>query len=66
MTLTPGEGLCHASLREVEISEDEGVRPPKTGKAMNASTASLTIESYLHSLQNSHVLPQVLPQENTM
>ena len=60
----PGEVLCHASLTKVKISED--MRPKKHCKARYASPPSLTVESYLYSLQISSVLPRVLPQQNTM
>ena len=60
----PGEVLCRASINEVKIRGDR--RPTKPSKASYASTPSLSIESYLYSLQTSHVLPQVLPQQDTM
>ena len=59
----PGEVLCRASINEVKIREDR--RPTKPSKASYASTPSLSIESYLYSLQTSPVLPWVLPQQNT-
>jgi hypothetical protein len=45
--------LCYASLNEEKISE-----------ASYASAPSLSTESYLYSLQTSHVLSQVVPQQN--
>ena len=61
----PGEVLCCVFLNEVKISEDEDVKPTKHCKASYASTPSLFIGSYLHSLQTSHVLQWILPQPNT-
>ena len=60
---TPEEVFCHASLNEVKISKD--LIPLKSWKSSYAGTLSLSIESYLYSLQTSCVLPQVLPQQNT-
>ena len=53
-----------ATLNKVKIIED--VRPPKSCTASYASPLSLSVESYLYSFQTSHVLPGVLPQQNTM
>ena len=60
-TRTP-EVLCHVSLNEEKIREDA----MNCCKASYASTSSLSVESYLYSLQRSHVLPWVLPQQDTM
>lgn len=46
-------------------SEDHP-RPTNCGKASYASWLSLSIDSWLHSLQTSHVLTWVLTQQNTM
>lgn len=57
--------LCCASLNEVNISKNR--RPTTWGFVRLAMQVplSLSIESYLYSLQTSHVLSQVLPQQNT-
>jgi len=43
----------------------EDARPIKHCKASHANTLSLSVESYLYSLQTSHVLSGNLPQQNT-
>ena len=58
----PGEVLCHASLNKVTSSKDE--RPTKCCKASYASP--VIAESYLCSLQTSHALPWVSPQQSAM
>lgn len=58
----PSEVLWCASLNKVKISED--TRPLKHCKSTYASALSLSVESYLYSLQTSHVLSWVLLQEN--
>ena len=50
----PGEFLSCASLSEAKISKDE--RPTKHCTASNASSLSLSVGSYLHSLQISRLL----------
>ena len=40
----PGEVLCCASLSEVKISEDEGLRPMKRCKASNARAPSPSVD----------------------
>ena len=59
----PGEVLCRGALNEVKISED--LRPTKCCKASYAGVLSLSLEPYLYSLQTTHVLLWVLPQQNT-
>ena len=53
-TEKPREVRCCASLNKVEISKDE--RPTKHCTASNASSLSLSVGSYLHSLQISRLL----------
>lgn len=59
------ECLWCASLKEVKISEEEGRRATKRCRTSYSSLLSLLVESWLHSLQTSLVLPWVLPQQNT-
>ena len=61
----PGEILQGATLNEVKINEDKDGRPIKHCKASYASTLSLSIESYLLSL-NIMCPPMGLASANTM
>jgi hypothetical protein len=49
---TPGV-LCHASLNEVEISDDKDSRPRKCCQGSYASSQSLSAESCLYSSHGS-------------
>jgi hypothetical protein len=51
------EVLCHASLKELKVSEEDTRPTEHCYKTSYRITLSLSIESYLYSLQASHVLP---------
>jgi hypothetical protein len=54
---TPGV-LCHASLHDVKISDDEDVQPMKHCKASYASKSlPLSVESYISP--SKHYMPSI-------